>query len=79
MEKTKVTKKEFETLLKEIDFADLKKDGYGYILLVLASDLLNDALSFNKMGISSMSKRCENQADEIKDFLRTHGYCQVYK
>lgn len=79
MEKTKVTKKEFETLLKEIDFADLQKDGYGYILLVLASDLLNDALSFNKMGISSMSKRCEKQADEIKDFLITHGYCQVYK
>lgn len=75
MEKTtKITDKEFKELLKEIEFADVKEDGYGYILLVIANDLINDALMYEEHDCPYASRRCKKQHMKIHDFLKEHGY-----
>lgn len=74
MEKTKVTGKEFKSLLKELNIADVKEDGYGYILLIIASDLMSDALMFKGMGHNTLYRTYTHKVDMIQDLLKTHGY-----
>lgn len=74
MEKTKVTGKEFKSLLKELNIADVKEDGYGHILLIIASDLMSDALMVKDMGYDTLYRTYTHKVDMIQDFLKTHGY-----
>lgn len=74
MKKTKVTGKEFKSLLKEIGLADVKEDGYGYILLVISSDLLSDSMTLKELGCIMSSRKLEKQAKAIYDLLKYHGY-----
>lgn len=76
MEETKVTGKEFKALLKEIGIADVKKDGYGYILLIIANDLINDVIMYEEHGCPNASRRCKEQHMKIHDFLEERGFYQ---
>lgn len=76
MERTKIKGKEFKDLLKEIGVADVKEDGYGYILLIIANDLINDALIYEEHGCPHASRRCKEQHMKIHDFLEARGFYQ---
>lgn len=76
MTKTKVTGKEFKDLLKGIGVTDVKEDGYCYILLIIANDLINDALMYEEHGCPHASRRCKEQHMKIHDFLEERGFYQ---
>ena len=76
MEKTKVTRKEFETLLKEIDYVDVKDRGYAIILLAIANDLYSDLKMCKEMGLEESYKNTNKQINAVQDLLKSHGYLQ---
>lgn len=76
MANTKIKGKEFKELLKEIGIADVNKDGYGYILLIIANDLINDAIMYEEHGCPNASRRCKEQHMKIHDFLEELGFYQ---
>lgn len=76
MANTKIKGKEFKELLKEIGVTDVKEDGYGYILLIIANDLFNDVVMYEKHGCPNAARRCKEQHMKIHDFLEEHGYYQ---
>lgn len=76
MKRTKVTGKEFKTLLKEIEMGDVKEDGYGYILLIIENDLINDSIMYEEKGCEYASRRCKEQYEKVHSFLKEHGYYQ---
>lgn len=76
MTKTKVTGKEFKSLLKDIEMIDVKEDGYGYILLIIANDLFNDSIMYEEHGCKYASRRIKEQYEKVHSFLEEHGYYQ---
>lgn len=76
MKRTKVTGKDFKSLLKEIEMGDVKEDGYGYILLIIENDLINDSIMYEENGCEYASRRCKEQYEKVHSFLKEHGYYQ---
>ena len=76
MEKTKVTGKEFKSLLKELEIEDIKNRGYGYILLIIVNQLYDDARSYKESGCNCAYESTLKQIEGVRDFLKAHGYYQ---